>query len=252
MNLISANIRFDNPLDNENAWKNRRTLLAKCLKEFEPDIVGTQEGRKDQLKDLSSLLTNLKMADSHRNWIPERMYPTIFYNPKTVTLKETGDIWLSKTPYEDGSKDFDSLFPRLFTYLKGTHEEKEFFLVNVHLDHLKETTRASQIKVLLEELKKKAPARIILLGDFNEGPTGMVRAILKRELPDIYDPWIKLSFPEEGSHHKFKGILEDAQRIDWILLDKSISCENIFFDKSNENGIYPSDHFPLKAQIILK
>ncbi len=71
MKLISANIRFDNPKDLKYNWAGRRTLMAKCLNNFSPDILGTQEVRMEQLKDLEGLLINLKIDRKTRNWILE-------------------------------------------------------------------------------------------------------------------------------------------------------------------------------------
>lgn len=249
MKLISANIRFDNPKDLKNNWAGRRLLMAKCLNKFSPDILGTQEGRMDQLKDLEGLLVGLKMEDQNRNWISERMYPTIFYNPKTVTVIESGDIWLSQTPTIEGSIDFNSTFPRLFTWIKGEISGSKFFLVNVHLDHGTSSTRVSQTQVLVEETKRlnKEELPIIIIGDFNEGPSLEVRSIISRGFPRIYDPWVKLGQKEEGSHHKFRGTLKGALRIDWILCDKAFSCQSIILDKTHEGHLYPSDHFPVLA-----
>lgn len=251
MKLISANIRFDNPKDLQHNWAGRRKLLAKCLNDFSPDLIGTQEGRKDQLEDLEGLLLNLKMEAKNRNWILERMYPTIFYNPKTISILDSGDIWLSKTPLIEGSKDFGSTFPRLFSWIKGSTFGLKFLLVNIHLDHGAPSARLSQAKVLVEEVKKLNPEGlpIIIMGDFNEGPSGEVRTIITKAFPGIYDPWEKLGLKEEESHHKFKGTLKDALRIDWILCDGSLNCETIGLDKTQENGLYPSDHFPVQATI---
>lgn len=249
MKLISANIRFDNPKDLKHNWAGRRLLMAKCLNDFSPDLLGTQEGRKNQLEDLASLLKDLKMETTNRNWILERMYPTIFYNPKTVTILDSGDLWLSKTPTIGGSKDFDSTFPRLFTWVKGHHLGSNFLLINVHLDHGLPSTRVSQTQVLVEEITKlnQEGLPILIVGDFNEGPFAGVRSIITRAFPQIYDPWEEQGLKEEGSHHKFQGILKDALRIDWILCDKSLKCESIELDKTQENGLYPSDHFPVRA-----
>jgi endonuclease/exonuclease/phosphatase family metal-dependent hydrolase len=246
MKLISANIRFDNPNDLKKNWAGRRLLMAKCLNNFSPDILGTQEGRMDQLKDLEGLLVGLKMESRNRNWILERMYPTIFYNPKTVSVIDSGDIWLSKTPTLDGSIDFNSTFPRLFTWIKGKISGSKFFLVNVHLDHGTSQTRAFQAQVLVEETRRlnKEELPIIIVGDFNEGPSLEVRSIISKGFPKIYDPWERLGLKEEGSHQK-KG----AQRIDWILCDRSFSCESITLDKTHKGYLYPSDHYPVLAVI---
>jgi hypothetical protein len=115
MNLcfISSNIRFDNPHDGTNAWSHRRINLTNTLLFHAPEVIATQEGRYDQLKDFEGLLQNYFIVDDHRSWIKERMYPTFFLKKKAFELIKSEDIWLSETPEIAGSKSFGSAFPRL-------------------------------------------------------------------------------------------------------------------------------------------
>lgn len=253
--IISSNIRFDNPGDKEHSWKNRKPILCKVINDYGPDLLGTQEGRVPQIKNLAKGLTNLELVESHRDWIATRMYPCIFVNPQTIEVEESGDIWLSQTPEVAGSKSFESAFPRLCTWIRGRFKKnhQKFFYVNCHLDHVKAETRIGQIKVLIEEVQKANIHHLplILSGDFNEGPQEGVRCLIISEYPNMYDPWSECGHMEQESHHKFKGHLPGAQRIDWILVDHLFTCKSIELDKYSESGLYPSDHFPLKARLKL-
>lgn len=245
--VASANIRFDNPNDAPNDWSGRREVIAKFLNGFCPDLFGTQEGRQPQIRDLESLLPNHCLSDSNREWITERMYPCIFYNPSKIEVLNSGDIWLSETPYVAGSKSFDSAFPRLCTWanVKRIEDNLKLLYVNVHLDHVLSETRAKQIQVLVNEIKKLNTDNlpIILSGDFNESPFEEVRRIISSELSDLYDPWIHLNHTEETSFHKFDGTNESGSRIDWILVDSTFKTEKIYLMKDHVEDIYPSDHF---------
>jgi len=252
--IISSNIRFDSPNDKEHQWKFRKPVLCNVINSYAPDLLGTQEGRKPQLKDLDEGLKNLQIVDGHRDWIKERMYPTIFINPETIMVEDSGDIWLSETPETPGSSSFKSSFPRLLTWVKGRFKKnhQHFFYVNCHLDHVKAETRIGQIKVLIKQIQKANFHHypLILSGDFNESPQDGVRCLLISEFPNIYDPWNELGQAEVESHHKFKGKLPNAHRIDWILVDHLFKCQAMELDKSSEKGLYPSDHFPLKAEFV--
>ena len=255
LRVVSANIRFDNPNDGEHRWDCRKAILVSCIKNFKPDLLGTQEGRGSQLCELASLLPTLNMSVGHRNWIKERMYPTIFYNPETVVLHRSGDLWLSETPDKEGSSSFGSAFPRLLSWadVEFLPTGTRLLFVNTHLDHVKPEARLGQVRVLVEEVAKvNAPCRPLLItGDFNEAPDGDVRRALFSGFPSLYDPWILLSRREEGSHHKFNGHNRGNKRIDWIVTDVEADACDIFLDKNHQNGIYPSDHFLVKGTFTI-
>ena len=253
--IISSNIRFDDPSDNEYQWKYRKPVLVECFKEFVPDLVATQEGRHQQLMDLSDELHPLVLADSHRSWIQKRMYPCFFYNPDSIEVFESGDIWLSETPKIPGSFSFGSTFPRLCTWIFANWKKQyiPFFAINTHLDHQEPFAREKQITVLLNEIQKVKPldTLILLMGDFNEPPGKTVYQKLQSASIPWRDPWIEHDKREEGSSHNFKGEIKNKHRIDWLWVDKNFQCQNIFFDKFSRNGLYPSDHFPLKTILSL-
>lgn len=249
--VVSANIRFANKNDGDHDWKYRRELMTSVLLQDSPLLIGTQEGRQEQLRDLEGLLKNYILIDSHRDWIEERMYPCLFLRKDRGSVIKSGDIWLSETPHIPGSSSFDSAFPRLATYAEIELNNKKLLVVNLHLDHLQATTRAEQAKVLVQEIQplftKNSP--LILMGDFNEDPSGQVREEINKGLTSLNDPWLYLNKDEETSFHKFHGELESGSRIDWILTDNKLGISDIFLDKSQRDGLFPSDHFPVKCNL---
>ncbi len=253
--IISANIRFDNPADTPNDWSGRREILSNAINSFGCDLLGTQEGRQPQLRDLEGLLPKHQMACDHRDWISERMYPCIYFNPETVEVKRSGDIWLSETPYEAGTKSFDSAFPRLCTWVQGQFKESglEFFYINLHLDHMQSHTRKAQIDVMLKEtrVQNKMDLPVFITGDFNEAPMGDVHNIALSKGPNLQDSWITAGNHEEPSHHQFGATSANAARIDWILIDKNINIRSIKLYKEEFNGIFPSDHYPVFGEFSL-
>jgi endonuclease/exonuclease/phosphatase family metal-dependent hydrolase len=189
--LISSNIRFDNPADGMNSWSNRRFILTEALLGHSPDIIATQEGRFDQLKDFESLLKNFEIIDQHRSWIKERMYPTFFIKRDVFEVINSEDIWLSQTPDVAGSKSFGSAFPRLMTWVKiqPKNTKINFLVINTHLDHVKKETRSNQIQVLSQEIKKiwDGVSSLIIMGDFNDSPESDIRNDLQKEFPSLQD-----------------------------------------------------------------
>ncbi|MBY0415102.1 MAG: hypothetical protein K2Q18_13105, partial [Bdellovibrionales bacterium] len=230
-------------------------IVENIFESFAPDILGTQEGRRDQLMELDHNLPALKLVASHRSWIPERMYPCLFINPQTISVERSGDIWLSETPSVPGSFSFESAFPRLCTWAEITIKESglKMMLVNTHLDHILKTTRMNQIEVLINEVKKINDRPIILMGDFNESPLTEVQTKL-RDAFFLKDPWIEKMQGEETSHHGFLGKKNlQGDRIDWILIPRNFECTSITLEKKSfTDGVYPSDHYPMLAAVIPK
>src|SRR5690606_18368152 len=111
--------------------------------------------------------------------------------PKKFKFIKSDDFWLSETPNIAGSFSFESAFPRLCTWAHlKTNQGVVFICADVHLDHVKESTRLAQAKVLAHELSKIAQdLPIILMGDFNSAPNTLVRNQLLRDLRDLGDPW---------------------------------------------------------------
>ncbi|MBT3235561.1 MAG: endonuclease/exonuclease/phosphatase family protein [Bdellovibrionales bacterium] len=252
LRVISSNIRFANQSDGAHDWPVRKPILANIINQFAPDLLGTQEGKQLQIQELAASLSPLILVDQHRKWITERMYPSIFINPATVELLDSGDIWLSSTPAVAGSISFNSAFPRLCTWVKARliPINQNILYINVHLDHHYEDTRIEQIRVLLEETQKinRELNPIILSGDFNDPPHKKVWQTVTGKNSKLLDPWHYLNNPEESSHHQFKGVNPNGSRIDWIMVDPIFNPISIELDKScSTKGIYPSDHFPLKA-----
>ncbi len=251
MNFMSINLRFDTQDDGKHQWGNRKEIMTDLIKQFSPSIIGTQEGWKPQIDELHRLIPPLEVIDNHREWIPERMYPCIFVNSEHIEVYDSGDFWLSKTPHTAGSTSFDSAWPRLATWIKAKEKttDKQFIFVNTHLDHLLDKTRLLQSEVLISEINNiKDNLPIILAGDFNSYPHSDTYSNILNSL-DLYDPWDNHNENEEGSFHSFTGNSSDNYRIDWILLQKEIKCNDIKFEKHSSKGIYPSDHFPVKATI---
>lgn len=252
ISVVSSNIRFANPADGPNDWPHRRPYWLQVINAASPDILGTQEGREGQLRDLAQGIPHLTMLESHRSWISERMYPCLFVNEKKFEVLDSGDIWLSETPYVAASKSFESVFPRLCVWarLKLRESNTVFTVVNTHLDHVQQETRIKQASVLVQEVKKIIQGPLILMGDFNESPRTMIKQSFLDEL-NLLDPWVEKGLQEESSHHNFQGQSTPGDRIDWILVQPQFEVIDIRLVKNSfEGGIYPSDHYPLWAILI--
>src|SRR6185436_3860435 len=97
------NLRYDNPGDTGNLWKDRAPVAAGLIRFHEFDIVGTQEGLRNQLDDLQNNLSEYKwygIARDDGNTIGE--HSAIFYKKDKFNVLDSGNFWLSQTPDKPG------------------------------------------------------------------------------------------------------------------------------------------------------
>ena len=89
-----------------------------------------------------------------------------FIFEKSSLKRQSADIWLSETPSIAGSSSFDSMYPRVMSFVKFEINKTKLIIVNLHLDHEKEDTRKEQLKVAIHEIKKNKGYKILDMGCF--------------------------------------------------------------------------------------
>ena len=104
VNVMSFNIRYDNPEDSLDNWKYRKDRAAKAILFYEADIVGTQEVLHNQLEDLKQQLPHYGVVGVGREDGKEQgEYSALWYNKERFDLTDSGYFWLSETPEVAGS-----------------------------------------------------------------------------------------------------------------------------------------------------
>ena len=174
LNVMTYNIRYDNPEDSLNNWQYRKNVAAKIIQTKDIDIVGTQEVLHNQLVDLQERLPEYTAIGVGRQDGKEQgEYSALFYKKNRFTEVSSGYFWLSETPEVAGSKGWDGACERIATWaiLKDKQTGREVFAINTHLDHVGKIARQEGVTLLLTkaaELSKGLP--IIMTGDFNATP----------------------------------------------------------------------------------
>jgi len=246
MRLMTFNLRFDTPIDGPNAWEYRKELVVEIISAHQPHLLGTQEGTVPQLEYLAAHLPHYLPLIGHRQVDPTCQYPTIFYRGDLLQVEESGEFWLSETPTVHRSKSWDSAFPRLVTYglFQETGQDLWFYFVNTHLDHVSAPARLQGARMIREHFFPRQQP-IILVGDFNEPPDSPVYGQLVGGDSPLDDTWRALHPPglEATTQHGFDGCPRGG-RIDWILFSYPFRVKEAFIVTDNQNGRYPSDHFP--------
>jgi endonuclease/exonuclease/phosphatase family metal-dependent hydrolase len=104
--------------------------------------------------------------------------------------------------------------------------------------------------LLLELLDRNHPATpAILTADANSPPGGDVHNLLLTRFCDAWETAAERRGPE-GTVHGF-GRRQDGRRVDWILLRGPWKPLRIEADTRHQGELYPSDHYPVFADVEL-
>lgn len=253
IDVISYNIRYDNPNDAPNNWDNRKDFLIGQLNFYAPDVFGTQEGLVHQLKDIDMGLEDYTYFGIGRDHGDDRgEFTAIFYNTKKLKLLAQATFWLSETP-ETPSKGWDAALPRICTY--GLFENKEggnkFMVFNTHFDHVGVKAREESSKLILKKIKELNPEDlpVVVTGDFNlESDSPGVQVILT-QMTDAHLAAGENAFGPTGTFNGFDFAKPVEKRIDYIFVSDEFEVFKSAILSDSKDLRYPSDHLPVFARL---
>ena len=138
LNVMTFNIRLNVASDSMNAWPHREHLVASQINFFDVDILGVQEAKPDQMKDLERLLPAYNHIGVARDSGAWGEYSAIFYKKDRFDLLASSTFWLSPTPHVPASKGWDAAITRIVTWgkFKDKKSGKIFYSFNTHIDHI--------------------------------------------------------------------------------------------------------------------
>jgi endonuclease/exonuclease/phosphatase family metal-dependent hydrolase len=259
--VMTFNIRYDNPEDSINAWKNRSLQVTGFIKSEKPDLLGMQEVLSGQYLFLDSVLTDyVSVAVGRDDGAKGGEMNPVFFRKDKFDLVRTITFWLSETPEIPGSKSWGSSLPRIVTWLelvnKNSHDH--FFFFNTHFAHDSDSARKMSSEMLLKEVEKIAEGfPFIITGDFNMLPGSVGYSILTgpdESVPALRDSYAISERNHSGPSYTFNGFSEKAGkgRIDYIFVKNGMKVVDQKTIVRKEHGIYISDHWPVEAVIMLK
>ena len=263
----SYNIRMS-PGDRgtENDWDLRRNDLVNLVRKMDLDAFGMQEVCPDQAQYLRENLPEFAFVGDHRekDRVSGEASP-VFYRKSRFEAEKSGTFWLSETPDVPASKSWNTCCTRVCSYLvlKDKVTGKRFCFANTHTDHVSAEAREKGMLLIIERMKefgKGAP--IVFTGDHNccydEPPAQAVRKMLKdsRDITETKDPGPRNTFQGFGKYKdgpiNRRGETKDYC-IDYIYVSDGMRVLDFetHDDKRPGTDLYPSDHYPVSATIML-
>ena len=257
LKVMSFNIRYGAAKDGINKWENRKNLVLDTIKDSNPDLLGLQEVLGFQADFLKKNLTGYAFHGVGREDGKEKgEYVPLMYKTKRFVLERSGHFWFSETPDKPGSKSWDSSLPRMLSWvaLRDLKNEEIFIFANAHYDHRGKVARLESAKLMRKQWESiEGDVPLVITGDFNTTEDGKPYAALvngpddtSAKLIDSYRVIHPNRQPDEASFGGFKGVREGS-RIDWILHSEKFTTRNTTINYGQENGRYPSDHYPIEA-----
>ena len=258
VNVMTFNVRYDNPEDSLNNWNYRKDRVAKAIRFYDADIVGTQEVLHNQLVDLQQRLPEYESIGVGREDGKEAgEYSALWYRKDRFTAKDNGWFWLSETPEVAGSKGWDGACERIATWaiLQDKLTGKECFVLNTHLDHVGVAARREGVKLVLDKVQELGgDLPVIVTGDFNAEPESDVI----KQVTDKADPEhltdartvADLVYGPDWSFHDFGSIpYEHRSRIDYIFVKNGLEVLKYGILAETEGNAYLSDHTPVLVSV---
>ncbi len=265
LRAMSFNIRLGVAKDGENHWNKRKDFVVDTIKNYKPDFVGTQETWDFQATYLNEKLSEYTYVGRSRQQDGKGEHSGIFFRKSRFDKLIEGHFWLSESPDQPGSKSWDSSLPRMATWLQlwDRVNQHSFYVINTHFDHRGRTARTESAK-LIRKFVSSLPegSQVVVTGDFNAGATSdpyeamfgddHTSSIIKQS--PVVDSFVQ-THPQpgetDGTFNGFKGT-QSGERIDWIAVTRGVEVISANIDRISFGGKFPSDHFPVTAEVRLR
>ena len=249
--VMSFNLRCAD--DPEGSIDNRSQISVEIINQYAPDSFGIQEATPKWLRILDGKVGDryARVGQSRDFFGPFSEYNCVYYLKDKYELVDSGTFWLSETPYKKYSVSYDSLCRRIASWavLKDKITGEVYTHINTHLDHGEESTRDAQCKVLLSEMGKlQTQGTVVITGDFNTFSDGDVYASM---LVGADDASVTAKATDSGiTYHNYGKKADEGQgAIDFIFLTKDTPVDTYKIIRDTVQGMYPSDHYPIVADI---
>lgn len=254
LKVMSFNIRLGVANDGKNRWDLRKELVVETIREYNPDLLGLQEVFPMQEEYLRENFPEYSYYGRSRLVDPkEGEACSVMFRKDRFEPIEQETFWLSETPEEPGSKSWDSSLPRIANMISLQDKQaggKKLVLINTHFDHRGKVAREEAAQIIrrrVTELKKGTP--VVITGDFNSGEGSKpYQSLVGGNIIDTFRKVHPGRTEEESTFTAWTGRLI-GNRIDWVLCSSNFRVGSAEINRTNENGRYPSDHYPVTATL---
>lgn len=253
--VATYNLRYNNPNDGADAWPLRREAVKALIRFHAFDVFGTQEGLHDQIRDLAALDEYGQVGVGRDDGKQAGEHSAIFYRRDRFSVLRSGDFWLSETPDRPSLGWDATCCKRLASWaqLRDAASGRTFHVFSVHFDHQGVIARRESARLMLRRISEIAGSDpVICLGDFNSTPDSEPIVTLRGALRDARQVSLAPPYGPEATFNDFKWHVAPTARIDYIFVGRQFRVIRYGVLSDSRNQRYPSDHFPVVAQLVLE
>ncbi len=253
--VMSFNIRNSHAND----WEARKGLVYEVIGDYAPDVLGLQEANSFQLEELSNEFPQYGKVGEGSMGGSKGQHSAILFLEERFKLTDSGSFWLSENPTQP-SKSWRSAHHRICTWVEllGRKTDRTLYVYNTHMDDGSREARENGSRMIMEHIQGKVQAApFVFMGDFNAREDSEALKIIKGNSEARQNPGIKMVdsfrvlYPDRenvGTYNGFTG-QSDGPKIDYIMIKPNMKVREASILQTNLKGRYPSDHFPVTAQL---
>lgn len=265
--VMTFNIRYGTADDGENRWENRREMVVDVLRRHGPDVVGLQEALRFQIDAIREALPQYaEIGVGRDDGDTKGEYSAILYRKDRFDVNDAGTFWFSDTPTVPGSTHWGNQITRICTWARFVPKApgQTFYMFNTHFDHQSQPSREKSAVLLAQRIRdRRHRDPVLVTGDFNAGEDNPAVQYLKGagELDVAWNGLSKNPVPlvdtfrvlhpdasEVGTFHTFNGD-RSRVKIDYVFALPGVEVLKADILHDNEDNRYPSDHFPVIAEL---
>jgi len=262
LRVMTFNIRYDFDSDGANRWRHRVDLVARTIEASEAHVVCLQEDKRHQIEDLEEALDGFAFIGRGRNASGSGERCSILVDTDRFRVRDSGDFWLSDTPDVPGSNTWGDRYPRKATWAHlepKSARGKHLVVINTHLPNGDRAAylREKGAQVIAEWIEARVgeasdDVSVIVTGDFNADAEGSDPYDTMTGL-GLRDAWVEArpQDPSPGTYNGFRG-MRTRSRIDWILVGGPTRVLQAAKIDEPIDGRYPSDHYPVLADVEIR
>lgn len=252
MTVMSFNVLCSGK--NELAWQKRIPLVVRTIRKADPDTFGVQEAHIGWMRALKAAFPDYDYVGVGRDNGKKRgEFAAVFFKKTKYQVMDSGSFWLNETP-DIPKKGWDAACIRICSYaeLKEKKTGRTFVHMNTHLDHVGSIAMQNGAELIAERAAAfGSDVPVILTGDMNAEPDAApCQTFRNAGFTDARDA--AAICDKAYTYHDYQPdnpIVHSV--IDYVFVKGDISVRKHKVIRKKIDGCFPSDHFPVVAELDL-